>query len=324
MVKKVVNYFVDFVDPLWRTQHVEIIKESEQRFSFGEAGVDCQQCPVLSQAEEQRHERVTLLAAFSLGHVVYDPSIMPPRTPEPLHSEKMRSEAPTPSIDTTVVSSSRLVNAWVTASVPALVDRTNWNGELQHSLEKLLGQCTGDQTTQKIPNLNATDSLPHCWPLYPELPGGAHQSTQTVLLRPLGDLREFCNNNSPSKTTWSSGLYSMSSRATGLCGLRDGSDNVVRILSLPGATNAPSSACLTLETSLHCVNCVFFAPAHHVATVLLVASARSCCAARLCVCSSLTTTATPFVRMHRNARKVLLWTRHHIEGVSPATFVARA
>ena len=39
---------------------------------------------------------------------------------------------------------------------------------------------------------------------------------------PRRDLRRFCNNNSPSKTTWSSGLYSMSSRATGALGGRSG------------------------------------------------------------------------------------------------------
>ena len=50
----------------------------------------------------------------------------------------------------------------------------------------------------------------------------------------------------------------MSTRATGALGMegrRDGSDNIVRVLSLPGATYAPSSACLALESSPHCVNC---------------------------------------------------------------------
>ena len=54
------NHFLD------RADHVEIIKKSEKRFSFDEAGVDCQQCRVLSQTEEQRHERITLLSALSL------------------------------------------------------------------------------------------------------------------------------------------------------------------------------------------------------------------------------------------------------------------
>ena len=87
-----------------------------------------------------------------------------------------------------------------------------------------------------------------CSPAKPDGPAAA----------PRRDLRRFCNNNSPSKTTWSSGLYSMSSRATGALGTggrRDGSDNIVRVLSLPGATNAPFSACLPLESSPHCVNC---------------------------------------------------------------------
>ena len=67
--------------------------------------------------------------------------------PETMTFREMRSNAPTPSIDTTVAFSSKIVsacNAWVTASVPALVERANWNGELPPTpLGKTAGRVCG-------------------------------------------------------------------------------------------------------------------------------------------------------------------------------------
>ena len=71
--------------------------------------------------------------------------------PETIAFREMRSKAPTPSIDTTGASSSRLVsvcNAWVTATVPALVDKANWLG-------MLLGQCAGNDAENLRPPMDS-------------------------------------------------------------------------------------------------------------------------------------------------------------------------
>ena len=82
-----------------------------------------------TQTEEQRHQRVALLAALSVENVVGDPAIILPTNmmtlmsinPETVALREIRSKAPTPSIDTTVASSSKLVkhHFWGARSSPS-------------------------------------------------------------------------------------------------------------------------------------------------------------------------------------------------------------
>ena len=94
---------------------------------------DCLQTRVQTQAKEQRHERIPCSPPSPWGMFMGDPTfILPqvrrrtaaachcfpwPSTPRPQRS-KMRSNAPTPSIDTTVAFSSELVSACTCGSQP--------------------------------------------------------------------------------------------------------------------------------------------------------------------------------------------------------------
>ena len=62
------------------THQIDVVQESENFLGTQHPVRDRLQALVQTQAEEQRHEWVALLAAFSLGDVVYDPSIILPQT----------------------------------------------------------------------------------------------------------------------------------------------------------------------------------------------------------------------------------------------------
>ena len=61
------------------THHVDVVQESENFLGTQQPVKDRLQALVQTQAEEQRHEWVALLAAFSLRDVVCDPSIILPQ-----------------------------------------------------------------------------------------------------------------------------------------------------------------------------------------------------------------------------------------------------
>ena len=146
---------------------------------------------------------------------------------------------------------------------------------------------------------------------------------------PRRDLRRFFNNTSPSKATWSSRLCSMNSRARVLWAREVG---VTGLSNVPwfSRCRGPPLACLALESSLQCVNCMPSSQRLPKSSPHGVDEGLLCCSIQHLLCWPSSTTTTLLAQMHCNARQVSLWNGttsrglvSNIRGASKNNFHAR-